>query len=781
MRKRLVVLVLVMGGALGLLIANASQALADTACPAGSDTWYGPGGNATLATSGNWLTASNWSTGAIPDSNCQALITVPGTYTVTIQPTDIGTDDPDNYGVYVGSLVIGAPTGSQTVDVSGQSSIYNGETYNVTYLSFVNASTINPTGTLLLDSTAGGSTAGGGCCSGGAAQITGYATLQNYGTIDVQSEDTNPSPPPGIQPTDGAFLTNEVGGSVNLISGPVTFDLANEGLVTNDGTFAVDAAASLIVGGNSGTSDAFTNDGSIVDNGSITDGGATWNQSGGSISGNAVAIGNNALLNDSGGTGQFQLTPGQTYVNGTIPSGQTVTVEPGVTLNDFVNNDLLVNDGTVVFEGNPPSAGQPSTLYGGGLTNNGALDFDVTSPSDVSELNSTNVTNTATGTVDVGGGTLISTSNGTTANSGTMTVAPGALWTLNENAELVNTAAGTIVPEIASATSVGTFQVTSPCCNGPGSITAAGTLAPELVGGFTPTANEEFQVFLLDGGAFTGTFSTVGSDFTADYSQEGSSPAYVGVVYQAAAPPSPPTAMITTPAGGASYQYGSVPDAAFSCTDGTGGTGIASCTATVDGTPIGNGGALPGSLGPHTITVTATSKDGLSGEQTASYTVIQATTRLSAEPQLIFTKPVSGAGLFSVNATLLTSAGAPVVGATITFTSGKTAVCTAVTTGTGDASCTIKLLPEIIVLVRDSYTASYAGSDDDAAATATTRAYEKAPAGARVEETLTKDGKRDTHRERFSLARAKRLKPGRYSLTVTVAGHPVITRSTRIH
>ena len=672
-RKHLVVLVVMMCGALGALVASASPALADTACPTGTDTWYGPGGTASLATSGNWLTAANWSTGALPDQNCQAAITVPGTYTVTIQPTCIGTDDCDIFGVSVGSVVLGAPTGSQILDVSGQSSNNNGDTQNSTFLNADSASTVNSTGTLLLDSTAGGATAGG-CCLGGAAQLAGV--WRNDGVINVQDDDpnsfgTNLGSQPGFQNFNGGTLglavTNEPGGRMNLISGPVAFNMAGSGVVTNDGTITVDAAASVGIGGNSsndgGYTDTFTNGGSILDNGSITDGGTTWDQTGGSISGNAVAIGSNALLNDSGGTGHLQLTPSQTYVNGTIPAGQTITVEPGVTLNDFVSNNLLVNDGTLVFQGNPPSAGQATTLYGANLENNGALDFDVSGPSDVSAINSAAVTNEAAGTIDLSGGTLLSTSNGATTNSGTVTVAPGTLWTLQggSNTAFVNTAVGTVVPEIASATSVGTFQTTGGCCSGTATITAAGTLAPKLVNGFAPTANEEFPVFLTN--ALNGTFSTIGAGFIADYSQLGASSPYAGVVYR-----------------GSSGPVGDPTSTAVGCSPDPVSPGRnTTCTATVtDTAPSGAGtpsGTVAFTSAPTTGSFGTSGSCALAATGTAGKASCQVTFTPSAAGIYTITGGYRGAsaylassGTSSLTATTLSAAGTIRIGSVATVT-----------------------------------------------------------------------------------------------------------------
>ncbi len=80
-----------------------------------------------------------------------------------------------------------------------------------------------------------------------------------------------------------------------------------------------------------------------------------------------------------------------------------------------------------------------------------------------------------------------------------------------------------------------------------------------------------------------------------------------------------PSASISAPAPGETYAVGQAVDASFSCTEGAGGPGIASCTGTVaDGKPIDT--STPGR---HTFKVTAVSGDGQGASATSSYTVTQ--------------------------------------------------------------------------------------------------------------------------------------------------------------
>ncbi len=119
-----------------------------------------------------------------------------------------------------------------------------------------------------------------------------------------------------------------------------------------------------------------------------------------------------------------------------------------------------------------------------------------------------------------------------------------------------------------------------------------------------------------------GTAAPAGFPTTAGSSQTtfgGSLDAFVTKL-SAADPTPPPTITITRPTTGARYSSTQDVTAVWSCAPTPPAT-IMSCTATDNGSPQTNGGALPHALGSHTFTVTAGDSLGATASATRTYTV----------------------------------------------------------------------------------------------------------------------------------------------------------------
>ena len=97
----------------------------------------------------------------------------------------------------------------------------------------------------------------------------------------------------------------------------------------------------------------------------------------------------------------------------------------------------------------------------------------------------------------------------------------------------------------------------------------------------------------------------------------------------------PPSATITGPRGGGSYTPGQVVSTAFTCAEGSGGPGLASCRDS-RGASAPHGHLDTSHPGNHTYTVTAISRDGLQRSVRITYTVKPpALSRLSISPRRV--------------------------------------------------------------------------------------------------------------------------------------------------
>src|ERR1019366_7831124 len=457
-------------GALGatlLAVAVGLLALAGGARAAGcTDNWTNTAGGA-------WSTATEWSEGTVPGLADVACITLAGTYTVTMSAS-----------ASVGSLTLGAASGTQTLEIEGSG------TDAILHLD--GDSTINQTGELVLDN---GS-------SNGFADVEAYSgtpTLTNNGTVKSTVEGLG-------QNYLEINVENASGGKLEVASGLLQQDFATT--TTNDagGTVQVDGAGVFELTHAGGS---VVNSGSVVNNGTFSlTGGPSWTQSGGALSGsNPVAIQSGSLV-DSAGTGQFVLTD-TVGLSGTIPLGQTVTVSGGALDSKALITGNVTNNGTLVLD-QPAGTGFADVQAGTGtptLTNNGTVKSTVEGiGQNYLEIN---LENASGGKLEVASGLLQQDFATTTTNDGTVILGAGASYDITDGTFTGNSD-GTMDFDIASATSFGAVESSSPAAFQLGGGTAAGGLQR----GYTPPLEQQFKVLT---GSYTGTFTTISSGFVGDY------------------------------------------------------------------------------------------------------------------------------------------------------------------------------------------------------------------------------------------------------------------------
>ena len=112
----------------------------------------------------------------------------------------------------------------------------------------------------------------------------------------------------------------------------------------------------------------------------------------------------------------------------------------------------------------------------------------------------------------------------------------------------------------------------------------------------------------------------------------------------------PPTPIITSPQSGLVYTRGVPVSSSFACEEGTAGPGLVSCRdSNSTGTESGGSGMLDVlTVGVHSYTVTATSKDGLTAKTSISYTVEEG-------PAIATIASPSSGGTYALGQTVATS------------------------------------------------------------------------------------------------------------------------------
>ena len=135
--------------------------------------------------------------------------------------------------------------------------------------------------------------------------------------------------------------------------------------------------------------------------------------------------------------------------------------------------------------------------------------------------------------------------------------------------------------------------------------------------------------------------------------------------------PLAPLVSITTPASGATYRVGQAVDSSFTCGDGAGGPGIASC---LDQSGRGSGAAIDtSSPGSHTFTVTATSSDGQTRSASSTYTVRARPGPVLRDLRGSHPRWREGSALPHITSHTNHTPGRPAVGTTFSFTLNQAA------------------------------------------------------------------------------------------------------------
>ncbi len=377
------------------------------ACPglaAGADVSW------TNAAGGSWSTPGNWSTNAVPGVSDRALITLAGTYTVTL---DVNPS--------VAAIVIGAGSGQQTLVGSGRT------------IAVTDSVAVAPSGVLdLSNSTVNGPVidrallvARRNCTFSGSSSVASGATLRvlgatggsaaltvgpltNRGTIELTATDGNlQSHLTGTGP-----VTNAPGGLIHVLFGSsgerhLSVPTINQGTITVDHTLYLDNGGLSQLNDVGGTIDAINSD--IV----------LTQSSGGSFSNQGtLTIGTGRVLVASGGTfansgtiaGAGTMTLSGMTITGSFSPASTMLVDlTNCTVNAAVTNQGLVvlhqfcsfNGGLINQSGaTVRNLGGYSTLASA-VTNHGTIELTSTAYVQSNLLGSGPLTNEADGQIQV--------------------------------------------------------------------------------------------------------------------------------------------------------------------------------------------------------------------------------------------------------------------------------------------------------------------------------------------------------------------------------------------
>jgi len=379
----------------------------------------------------SFTTAGNWDHG-VPGPSDLACIATSGTSTITV-----GAD------VSLDALTVDSTAGVQTVQVlPGASVTVEGP----------DQSTFGTNAVVQVGDATGGAS--------GAAKLVDAGPLESDGALTVTGNGLWRQPQYATA-TFAGQVTN--GGQIDIVGHTVE----TAGTLMNQGSFATEPGGYLAAKGTSVFDNA--SGGTVTVGGGLS--GATWQQSGGTITSGIVDIIDGGTLNLSGGGGgAFRIGHSATVI-GDIASNQSLTIGSVAT-------------GTVV-------------RFPSSVTNAGALTVDGQGGLPVNLSVNGTLTNTGSLTVDGDPRSTTGLSSGQLLNAGTMIVGPQG-ESFSTGSGFTQDSSGTLVLGIGNS---GASSVTTS-----GTAQLAGTLELGHVASDAPPAG---AVPVITAGAVSGQFATV--------------------------------------------------------------------------------------------------------------------------------------------------------------------------------------------------------------------------------------------------------------------------------
>ncbi len=393
-------------GLLGVLALPAFAAAGLTGVPAAvatpvcSVSWTGAGGD------GDWNTASNWSTSAVPVAADDVCITADGTYTVTL--------DPGLTAIH--SLTLGGSTGVQTLAVQANNP-NDGFDHSAT-LRLTAGGAIGAAGELALTST--------GLAADQAAVDVAGGTLTNAGVLESDQ---------GVGGARAISGNVQNAGTINL-DAPLTWGGARSGTLTNQGTLVVTGSGALTISANT-TLDNTAVGAGVTNSGSVALGGTTL-EGAGTMAG-APVVQNGGFLDYTGTGASVIRARGTVTLLGDIGASQTLQVEPtdptcGSPGNTNVTAQAaFTNSGTISLVSDGCGSDQASLNLDDTLTNAGVVESLGSAGTSLTVDGP--FTNGSTGHVNVGSGTALRLT-GLTNYSGLTETLKGGSYTVAGDLQL---------------------------------------------------------------------------------------------------------------------------------------------------------------------------------------------------------------------------------------------------------------------------------------------------------------------------------------------------------